>query len=149
MARYLVSTELLVDFIYGGAPDTLAGMHPRDLAVSALSFEFILAEIEGNSALTPVARRQWRSNVVQFRQRLRATGGEIINISERTLEKWGQVWNLNLSHTYSYAEGAVEMSSEERLVVATASAEGLIYLTPQRDWNAEIENKLQLVVQVV
>jgi hypothetical protein len=141
LARFLLSTELLLDLIHRGGSDELGAISSRDLAASALSFELILAEIDRDLSLTPVTRRQWRANTVSFRQRFRARGGRIIAISESTLEKWGHIWNLELYHTYSHAEGPVEMSSEERLVVATALAEGLIYVSLQRDWNAEIENK--------
>jgi hypothetical protein len=148
LARFLVSTELLVDFLHRGASQALATIPVRDLAVSALSFALVLAEVEADRTLTPASRQQWRSNVLGFRQALRAQGGQITDVSERTLEKWGEIWNLQLFHVYSQAEGPVEMSSEERMVVATALTNGLIYLTPDRDWNAEIEDKLQVAFQV-
>jgi hypothetical protein len=39
------------------------------------------------------------------------------------------------------------MSSEERLVIATAWELGLIYLTPSRDWNETLRNDFGLAIE--
>jgi hypothetical protein len=147
LARVLLSTEFLVEGLHRGLSGPL-DFRLRDVAVSAVSIALILAQLEADHKLTPAGRRRWRSNVLNFRQGLRAAGGQVTDVSERTLERWGEMWNLDLHHVYNHSEGPVEMSSEERMVVATAVSNGLIYLTPKRDWNAEIEARLNVSLQI-
>ena len=142
MAKYLLSTDLLIQHLGEGAASTaLASRKMRDLAVCALSFEWIIAEAE--KKLEPQDRVKWRTNVTRFRETLLRNGGEVLAISEQALEQWGRLTILTLVHK------GVQMSTEERLVAATAAASGYIYLTQARDWNKAIEAGLEVAIEEI
>jgi hypothetical protein len=142
--RYLAATEFLIDHLSGGGnpPPPVA---LSELAVSAVSLEWILVDVETSDELSPGERSKWRTNVTNFRKLLVQSGGSVTAVSEQTLEEWRKAMLLDLTH--DHGEGPEEMSSEERLVVATASELGLIYLTPRRDWNEALRDEYGLAIQ--
>ena len=142
--RYLAATDYLLDHLVTGG----AGMSPvqlADLAVSAVSLERILADVELDGELSASERSKWRTNLANFRKLLVQSGGQVPAVSGEALEQWGKVLLLNLQHDYGY--GPEEMSAEERLVVATAADLGLIYLTPHRQWNDTLREDYGLAIE--
>lgn len=147
MAKYLLSTDLLLQYLQeAGASTSLSSRKLKDLAVSALSLEWIVADSE-RMQITPNDRRKWRTNVTRFREILLRSGGEVLALSEQAIEQWGKVELLTLTHRETQDSEPHSMSTEERLVVATAAAGGYIYLTHMRDWNATIEVELGITVE--
>jgi len=146
--RYLASTDLLVEMLSSGSTNVLGERPLQQLAVSVLSFEWILADVETNSSLSPDNRRKWRANLTNLRKQLRQAGGSSPALSETALAHWGSLMLLDLRHS----EGGgtpQEMPVEERLVVATAKDLGLIYLTLLRDWNAVLRDDYGLALEEV
>ncbi len=147
MARWLLSADVLISHLKSGARGTaLADRRLKDLAVSALTFEQVLADLE-RASLSPEARVKWRTNITSFREQLLAQGGAVPAISKETIEKWGRLQVLDLKH--QDPEGSMEMSTEERFVVATAAALGLIYVTQPRDWNGKLQDELQIAIEIL
>lgn len=142
--RYLAATDYLLNHLVTGG----AGVSPvqlTDLAVSAVSFERILADVELDSELSAADRNKWRTNLANFRKLLVQSGGQVPALSGDTLERWGKILLLDLQH--DYGDGPEEMSAEERLVVATAADLGLIYLTPRRQWNDMLRDEYGVAVE--
>jgi hypothetical protein len=142
--RYIVATEYLLDHLVNG--DTSFPSVPlSELAVSGVTFETILASVELDETISPADRGKWRTNLANFRKLLTQSGGEVPGVSTETLERWGKVLLLDLTH--DYGDGPEEMSVEERLVIATAADLGLIYLTPVRDWNDALRDDFGLALE--
>ena len=143
--RFMVATELLMEHLLGRSASIVYPL--PDLAVSAVTLEWIQADVELDQDLQPSERSKWRTNLTNFRKTLVQSGGEVPALSENALERWGKAMLLDLTHDYGL--GPQEMPSEERLVVASASELGLIYLTSPRDWNYALENEFGLAVEVI
>jgi hypothetical protein len=155
MARALMSTDVLAACLGGQRSRSLARLPLSELAISALSLEWIIADAERAATLEPWERRAWRANAAAFARAIHTAGGEILGISNETISAWGRTTILDLVHVQVTATGGVaaevflHMPTEERLVVATASASGLVYLTFRRDWNEKLEESLGLSVEMV
>ena len=147
MASHLLGTRLLFDHLKtGGTNSRLLQRKLRDIAVSAVSLEWILADAE-KAQLSPHARLKWRTNVVRFRERLTSEGGGVLPLSLRALEHWGRLQLLELKSTRSGVE--TELATEERLVIATAAANGLIYLCDPETWLEQLQHEIGLASEVV
>jgi len=142
VAKYLLGTEALIRHLTR-APSPVADLRMADVAVSAISCPWIMADAELDGDLDAHQRTVWRTNVSNFRSQLEAAGGDVLALSEKAIEQWGAVALLELR------DGEDEMPAEERFVVATAAANGLIYLAPARAWNRVLEERLGLAVRVV
>jgi hypothetical protein len=118
----------------------------RELAVSGISFEWMLIDAERIG--DPVVRAKWRANIVRFREQISLSGGDIPGISLQAIERWGRVQLLPLSHRMTDGT-SYDMPTEERLVVATAVASGYIYLTEPRDWNSILVAELAVSLETV
>lgn len=147
MARWILSTDLVIEFLRRGE-GLIGPIKLPDLAVSALTFNYILAEVE-YSALQPAERSRFRTSVLRFRDMLRASGGEIPTLNGEALEQWGRVHLLKLQHRNLEIGETFEMPTEERLVVATAVASGYVYITQKRDWNPVLEKALNLQLKII
>jgi hypothetical protein len=148
MARWLLSTDVLIRHIGTGGQDFVLGAKRlRDIAVSGVSFEWILADIELRQDLAPAMRLKWRSNVTRFRDQLRSSGGDVPGLSLQALERWGRLQVLELKHQFKHAADSIHMPTEERLVVASAAAGGYIYCSDHRQWNRTIERELHLAIE--
>ena len=142
--RYLAATELLSAHLSGIDRPT-ASVPLAELAISAVSLEWILADAELDEEISAPERNNWRTNVTNFRKLLIQSGGMVTAVSEDCLEQWGKAILLKLEHQFDGEPEA--MSSEERLVVATAKELGLIYLTPARDWNETLRSDFGLAIE--
>lgn len=142
--RYLSATDFLLEHLAGGGA-ALSRHLLSDLAVSAVTLEWILADVELDETLSSIDRNRWRTNLANFRKALTQAGGSVPSVSEKALESWGKARLLDLRH--DYGDGPEEMPSEERLVIATAAELGLIYLTPPRDWNETLRNNFGLAIE--
>ncbi len=148
MAKWLLSTEVVVAVLGEGNTTRILGSRPlREVAVSAVSFEWISADLE-LAAIRPSQRQQLRTNVTRFRELVRASGGQIPAISTRALERWGRLLVLSLEHSRSAGSKEL-MPVEERLVVATAASEGLVYTTFRRGWNTTLETDLGISLELL
>ena len=148
--KFLLGTEALKQLLKSGDV-TLAA---ADVAVSEISFQWLLADIERSARLKPDDRIQWRSNVVNFRQLLVAQGGRVLGLSRAAIEIWGRLAVMDLAHTPpATARGKPAkpkpLASEERLVIATAIELGLIYLTPLRDWIGRLSDAHGLAYKAI
>lgn len=142
MARFLLSTEILVITAKGAdsalRDDGLLGRMPlADVAVSALSLEWIAAEAEVAPSYSALLRKKLRQNLQWLRIRIEAEGGSVLYISSEVLRHWGDVFLLDLKD-----DSGGEIPTEERLVVATALAEGLTYFCYEHDWCKVLAEKL-------
>jgi hypothetical protein len=147
MARWLLSTEIVIAVLAEGDAFRLLGARPlRDIAISAVSFEWIAADLE-LASLDPATRQQLRTNIVRLRELIRASGGEIPAVSLQALERWGRLQVLDLRHHYDPDKEPTRMPVEERLVVATAAASGFVYVTYARQWNAILLADLRLAIE--
>ena len=144
--RFMVATELLLEELVGGGA-SLSSFPLADLAVGAVTLEWILADVEMDTQLHPSERSKWRTNLTNFRKALIQAGGTVTAVSEEALERWGKAMLLDLRHgsgTASYG-----MPVEERLIIATAAELGLIYLTSRRDWNDTLQEAFGLSIQEI
>ena len=148
MARWLLSTDVVVEFL-GRGNDLLESVPLNEVAVSALSFAYILAEIEIDKDLQPIERSRLRANVTRFRDLLRTSGGDIPIIGPEAIDAWGRVHLLELFHANAETGEKEEMATEDRLVVGIALALGYVYVAFERDWNAVLERELQLPIKIV
>jgi hypothetical protein len=138
MATWLLSTEITIDVLAeGNAINFLGKAHLRDFAISAVTFEWIAADLE-LQPLQPAIRQQLRTNLNRLREQLRQQGGEIPALSTQALQHWGRLLVLTLQHRPNPSSGPETMPVEERLIVATAAASGFVYVTPHRDWNSAL-----------
>jgi predicted nucleic acid-binding protein len=145
----ILSSEVVVEYLRrGGKLAALTTVPLRDIAVSALTFSWILAEAE-NSHLQAIDRSRWRTTIIRFRDVLRAGGGDIPALSAEAIQAWGQIHLLHLHHTDPATGIISEMPTEDRLVVAIAIASGYIYVTHHRDWNSTLEEQMKLPLQII
>jgi hypothetical protein len=148
--RYLLGTDALIDQLQAGEKSPAATIELSDLAVSAISFEWLLADIEKNRGFNAEQRVAWRANVQNFRSQLVEQGGQVLPLSLEALEIWGRLMLLDLhdERTVAGKKRRIALSAEERLVIATAIERGMIYLTPQRAWNRILQDRRGLAFQV-
>src|SRR4051812_19076236 len=93
----MVATDLLIEELLGRG-SALARYPLADLGVSAVTLEWILADVETDAHMSSGDRSKWRTNLTNFRKGLVQSGGEVPALSEGALERWGKAMLLDLTH---------------------------------------------------
>lgn len=150
VAVVLIGAEPLIEYLGGEDFDegAISGRPLADIAVSAVTFEWLIADAESDPELSADARGMWRTNLNHFRKQLEQSGGECPALTHKDLSHWGKLLIADLEHKYEDGE-VKRMPNEERLAIATALEFGYIYFTKARDWNAVLQSRFRLSLQTV
>ena len=149
MPKFMLSTFAFLELLSSGRTNSPVGQEPlSDLCISAVSVEWISAEIEHNPAFHPADRVTWRTNHGLLCRRLQAYGN-VVDLGLSAIGVWGQLRLVDLSHADPSNGSRTEMPLEERFVVATAIATNQTYVSPPRDWNVVLQNRTGLSVTIV
>ncbi len=150
MLRWLLGTDLLVKYFQEGDRLPLfCGRHAHEIAVSAVSIEWLLQTTERSSQFSPIERERWRENILFFREYLFSYGGAVLDVSKEAWEVWRTLGLISMKWHPVEGTDDIEMPVEERIVLATAVASQLTFLTTSQDWISTSGSSVPVRIEII